>query len=207
MRERRAAAEGYIAVDVLMTSPATDFPSLRFHKNEVGMLRIIARVFAVAAAFALAAPTLAEAQSNEQGKPPGGGARPAARPAGPAGGARPAYRAQPGPRPAVVGPRPSFGGPHPRPGPEGALTWRGQPINRVHVASFVYPNGWAYRRWAIGAALPALFLAPAYYYTDWAAFGLPPPDPGFQWVRYGPDLLLVNVATGEVVDVIYGAFY
>ncbi len=169
------------------------------------MLRIIARALAVAAAFALAAPTLAEAQSNQQGKAQGGGAKPAARPAGPPCGARPAYRAQPGPRPAVVGP-PGIAGPH-GPGPRGTLTWRGCPINRVHVTPFVYPNGWAYRRWAIGAALPALFLAPAYYYTDWAAFGLPPPDRGFQWVRYGPDLLLVNVSTGEVVDVIYGAFY
>jgi hypothetical protein len=207
MQGGSAAVESYIAGDILIGSPATDPPSLRFRKRELGMLRIIARVLAVAAAFSLAAPTLAGAQNNQQGKPPGGGAKPAARPAGPPGGAGPAYRAQPGSRPAVVGPRPGFAGPHPGPGPGGPLTWRGRPINRVHVAPFVYPNGWAYRRWAIGAALPALFLAPAYYYTDWAAFGLPPPDPGFQWVRYGPDLLLVNVSTGEVVDVIYGAFY
>jgi Ni/Co efflux regulator RcnB len=33
------------------------------------------------------------------------------------------------------------------------------------------------------------------------------PEPGFQWVRYGPDLLLVNVTTGQVVDVAYGVFY
>jgi Ni/Co efflux regulator RcnB len=50
-------------------------------------------------------------------------------------------------------------------------------------------------------------LTPAYYYTNWAALGLPPPEPGFQWVQYGPDLLLVNVATGRVVDVAYGVFY
>jgi Ni/Co efflux regulator RcnB len=55
--------------------------------------------------------------------------------------------------------------------------------------------------------LPPLFLVPGYYYADYAALGLPPPDPGFQWVRYGPDLLLVNIATGAVVDVVYGAFY
>jgi Ni/Co efflux regulator RcnB len=54
--------------------------------------------------------------------------------------------------------------------------------------------------------LPPLFLTPDYYYGDWAAMGLPPPEPGFQWVRYGPDLLLVNINTGEVVDAIYGAF-
>jgi Ni/Co efflux regulator RcnB len=36
---------------------------------------------------------------------------------------------------------------------------------------------------------------------------LEPPPPGFQWVRYGPDLLLVNVVTGQVADVAYGVFY
>ena len=56
-------------------------------------------------------------------------------------------------------------------------------------------------------ALPPLFLARAYWYADYAALGLPPPDPGFQWVRYGPDLLLVNLDSGQVVDVIYGVFY
>jgi len=59
----------------------------------------------------------------------------------------------------------------------------------------------------VGAILPPLFLAPAYYYADWATLGLDPPPPGFQWVRYGPDLLLVNVTTGAVADTVYGVFY
>jgi hypothetical protein len=36
-----------------------------------------------------------------------------------------------------------------------------RPSNRVHLAPFVYPPGWAYRRWVIGAAPPPLFLASA----------------------------------------------
>jgi hypothetical protein len=99
-----------------------------------------------------------------------------------------------------------FRGPHPV-GPPGRFLYRGRPFNRVHVAPFVYPRGWGYRRWVIGAVLPTLFLVPAYYYSDWSALGLPPPQPGFQWVRYGPDLLLVNVTTGQVVDTAYGVFY
>jgi Ni/Co efflux regulator RcnB len=85
--------------------------------------------------------------------------------------------------------------------------YHGRPFNPIHVAPFVYPRGWAYRRWVIGAVLPPVFLASAYYYYDWADLGLPPPQPGFQWVRYGPDLLLVDITTGQVVDAVYGAFY
>jgi len=159
------------------------------------------RIVAIIAAFALAAPTLAAAQEHHEGKPPPG--KPAGRPPGPPpgaphgpppGGARPGFVGHPG--------GPGFAG-H----PGGPMVWHGHPVTRVHVAPFLYPPGWGYRRWAVGAALPPLFLAPAYYYSGWATLGLPPPEPGFQWVRYGPDLLLVNVATGQVVDVIYDAFY
>ncbi len=105
------------------------------------------------------------------------------------------------------GPPGPMAGPHPGGPPRAQFTFHGHDFNRVHSAPFVYPHGWEYRRWAVGAALPPLFLAPAYYYADWAALGLAPPQPGFQWVRYGPDLLLVNITTGEVVDTIYDAFY
>jgi len=141
------------------------------------------RTLAIAAVFALAMPTLAAAQEHyEEHHPPPHGPPP-----------KPFVRPVPGP------------GPH-GPGP-GTFTYRGHPFNRVHLAPFVYPPGWAYRRWAVGAVLPPLFLVPAYFYANWAALGLPPPQPGYQWVRYGPDLLLVDVATGQVVDVVYGAFY
>jgi hypothetical protein len=99
-----------------------------------------------------------------------------------------------------------FRGPHPG-GPPERFLYHGRPFNPVHLAPFVYPRGWAYRRWAIGAVLPPLFVVPAYYYSGWAALGLPPPQPGFQWVRYGPDLLLVNVTTGQVVETVYSTFY
>ena len=96
------------------------------------------------------------------------------------------------------------GGPPPG-GPQ--FSYHGHPFNRVHINPFIYPQGWAYRQWAIGAFLPPLFLAPDYYYPDWAALGLAPPPPGYQWVRYGPDLLLVELDNGQVVDVAYGVFY
>ena len=54
--------------------------------------------------------------------------------------------------------------------------------------------------------LPPLFLAPNYYFQNWASLGLQAPAPGYVWVRFGPDLLLINQNTNEVEDVVYGAF-
>ncbi len=171
------------------------------------------RIIAIAAMIALALPGLAIAQQPQPhtgGKPvgvrPGGGPPPGGRafvrPSGPVGGPHvggPVGGAH------VVGP---VCGPHVVGGPRGPkFSYHGHMINRVRVAPFVYPAGWGYQRWVIGALLPPLFLAPDYYYADWAVLGVEAPEPGFQWVRYGPDLVLVNVATGEIVDVVYGAFY
>lgn len=163
------------------------------------------RVFAIAATFALALPTLALAQAPPHKGP--GKPAPHAVPHGPA-------PHGPAPR-AFVRP----GGPVVRPGGPGPMhvvghgpfVFHGHPFawHPVHFAHpWVYPPGYAYRLWAVGAILPPLFWAAnsPYYYTGWADMGLPPPDPGFQYVQYGPDLLLVNVATGEVVQVFPGAF-
>ena len=168
------------------------------------------RVFAIAATIALALPTLAMAQG---GPPPPGKGHPAPRKMGP----------HPGPAMGPHGPmRPGLRvvihpGPMGHPGPMHAMGHGPGPWmfhghsyawHPVHFPRpWVYPPGYAYRLWAVGAILPPLFWRePTYYYTDWASMGLPPPDPGFQYVEYGPDLLLVNVATGEVVQVFPGAF-
>ena len=50
----------------------------------------------------------------------------------------------------------------------------------------------------LGSILPRLFLSSSYYWSDWGALGLGPPPPGYVWVRYGPDLLLVNRYTGRI---------
>ncbi|MDB5701036.1 MAG: hypothetical protein JWL66_1235 [Sphingomonadales bacterium] len=108
------------------------------------------------------------------------------------------YRPQP-PRPVRPIVRPDR--PH-RPG-------AGRPPNfrPIHGPSFRYPRGYRYRRWSIGLLLPSLFLSSAYYYDNYDALGVGPPPPGYRWVRYGPDLLLVQRGSGRIADVIYGAFY
>lgn len=80
--------------------------------------------------------------------------------------------------------------------------------NRARVRAGVYhhPHGYAYRRWTVGRVLPRAYWSPTYYYRGYAALGLMAPPANFQWVRYGPDLLLVNIRTGNVVDIRYGVF-
>jgi hypothetical protein len=91
--------------------------------------------------------------------------------------------------------------------PRGNQFWhRGSYYPRIRGPAFAYPPGWQYRRWTIGARLPPWLLAPAYFYPGWATLGLETPPPGYVWVRFGPDLLEVNLVTGEVEDVVYGVF-
>ncbi len=96
--------------------------------------------------------------------------------------------------------RPPIGIRPPGPGrPPGFRPIRGRPYR--------YPHGYRYRRWAIGASIPLLFLSAAYYFNDYGRYGVYAPPFGYRWVRYGPDLLLVQNGTGRVADVIYDAFY
>lgn len=84
--------------------------------------------------------------------------------------------------------------------------WRGKWVARGHGPRFVWPHGHHYRHWVVGGRLPAVFLTSAYFYDGYASFGFHAPPSGYRWVRYGDDLVLVNVRTGEIEDIAYGAF-
>ncbi len=104
--------------------------------------------------------------------------------------------------------KPAGGSPQagPQPPRGNQFSHRGQSYNRIAGPAFVYPPGWQYRRWSIGGVFPALFLTSAYFYADYAALGLEVPPTGYAWVRFGPDLVLVNLTTDEIEDVVYGVF-
>jgi Ni/Co efflux regulator RcnB len=156
--------------------------------------------------IAIAAALLATATAIAQDQPNRPGDR-GPRPDTPQGSNRP---------PPNPGHRPGRPPPPPRPGPR-PPSWGHRPPHHylsggrwrpsLRGPGYTYPPGFRYRRWMAGAILPSVFLSSAYFYNNYPALGLAPPPPGYQWVRYGSDLLLVNVATGRIADVVDGAFY
>jgi Ni/Co efflux regulator RcnB len=75
---------------------------------------------------------------------------------------------------------------------------------RAYVAPY---RNWSYRRVPVGYHLRSAYYGPRYRISDYRYYGLRAPGRNLMWVRYGPDLLLVNVRTGRVVQVLPGRFY
>jgi opacity protein-like surface antigen len=68
-------------------------------------------------------------------------------------------------------------------------------------------RNYGYQRLSIGLILDSLFYSDRYWISDPWQYRLPPAPYGTRWVRYWDDALLVDVYTGEVVDVVYDFFY
>jgi len=92
-----------------------------------------------------------------------------------------------------------FGGGHAGP------MYHDHEFSRIHGDRYRWPHGGAYRRWEIGRRLPREYWLHEYF-VDYELYGLEMPPPGYQWVRYGPDLLLISLATGAIAQSIYGAY-
>jgi len=75
-----------------------------------------------------------------------------------------------------------------------------------HAGPYRAPQGFRYRRWAIGERLPGLYFARSFWIGDFGIYGLFAPPYGYTWVRYGPDAVLIDEYTGEVISVDYGVF-
>jgi len=72
---------------------------------------------------------------------------------------------------------------------------------------YVPYRGHTYSRFSIGLFLSAPLYANRYWIADPWQYRLPPAYAGTQWVRYYDDVLLVDLYTGEVIDVIHDFFW
>jgi Ni/Co efflux regulator RcnB len=111
-------------------------------------------------------------------------------------------------RPAFGAPGVHPGGPRPHYNPQYfprtfnlgvRFQWRG--------GNWSGPQGYYYRQWSYGQTLPWGWFGPQWWINDYWDYELPVPPYGYEWVRNGPDALLVDAKSGEVVEVVPGVFY
>lgn len=88
-----------------------------------------------------------------------------------------------------------------------------QQYRQSHRTAFRMPtyhapySNYRYSRLSIGFTLGSSFLNQRYSIGDPWQYRLPAAYPGYEWVRYYNDVLLVDTRTGQVADVIYDFFW
>jgi hypothetical protein len=83
-------------------------------------------------------------------------------------------------------------------------------LNRhvYHIGRYYAPyRNYSYRRLSIGFSLDPLFFGSRYWISDPWQYRLPEVYGPYRWVRYYDDALLVDIYSGQVVDVIYNFFW
>lgn len=76
-----------------------------------------------------------------------------------------------------------------------------------HLGFYFDPFGWGYNPYQIGWRLWPSYYSSNYWINDPWEYRLPYAPPGTRWVRYYDDAILVDMWSGEVVDVIYNFFW
>ena len=76
-----------------------------------------------------------------------------------------------------------------------------------HLGLYLDPYGWGYQPFSIGWRLWPSYYSNRYWINDPWQYRLPYAPPGYVWVRYWNDAMLVDTWTGTVVDVIPGFFW
>lgn len=78
---------------------------------------------------------------------------------------------------------------------------------RYRGSAYLPPSGFYSRSWVYGDLMPRSWFEERYWISDWWGLGLPMPPPGYVWVRYGADALLVDEFDGRVVQVVRMVFW
>ncbi|WP_066965961.1 RcnB family protein [Rhizorhabdus dicambivorans] len=67
--------------------------------------------------------------------------------------------------------------------------------------------GYSYRRWSPGFRWDAWYYSSSYWIADPWQYRLPPAYGDYRWVRYYDDAVLVDIRSGEIIDIIYSFFF
>ncbi len=85
--------------------------------------------------------------------------------------------------------------------------WRNNHRSSFHLGIYYDPFGWNYQPFSIGYRLWPNYYSSSYWINDPWQYRLPYAPPGTQWIRYYDDALLVDMYSGQVVDVIRNFFW
>jgi Ni/Co efflux regulator RcnB len=76
---------------------------------------------------------------------------------------------------------------------------------RYAAARYLAPRGVQMRRYRAGELLPPQFRERVYI-VDYRPYALPPPPPGYQYVRVGNDVALTATRTGLITSLVMDLF-
>jgi Ni/Co efflux regulator RcnB len=79
--------------------------------------------------------------------------------------------------------------------------------NWFHLGLYYDPFGWGYSPFQIGWRMWPSYYGSNYWINDPYQYRLPYAPPGYRWIRYYDDAILVDTWSGEVVDVLYNFFW
>ena len=66
-------------------------------------------------------------------------------------------------------------------------------------------NGWEKQAYRRGDRLPDRYYSKRYYVTDYKRYNVPPPRPGYRWVRDDEGrMIMIAVGTGLIADIVLG---
>jgi hypothetical protein len=86
-------------------------------------------------------------------------------------------------------------------------SWRHKHRSLFHLGFYYDPFGWDYYPCQIGWRLWPSYYSSNFWINDPWYYRLPYAPPGTRWIRYYDDAILVDMWSGQVVDVIYNFFW
>ena len=85
--------------------------------------------------------------------------------------------------------------------------WRNRHRSLFRLGFYLDPFGWGYQRYGIGWRMWPGYYRSQYWLNDPWQYRLPYAPPGYRWIRYYDDAILIDTWDGRVVDVIYNFFW
>jgi hypothetical protein len=85
--------------------------------------------------------------------------------------------------------------------------WRKRHRSLFHFGFYYDPFGWGYSPYQIGWRMWPSYYSSSFWLNDPWRYRLPYAPPGTRWIRYYDDAVLVDMWSGQVLDVIYNFFW